>query len=149
MKNLELPKKYHDCVKSLVYNKERKQYELSLATGVIANTRFYECTSKKAVLEFLKQNMYYEPWLYKAKYAQRTVNEINRWRFNSGIEVQVYFNLHDNEFYSHVETCNTFHRYRQSYIIHVANYHFWQEYKMNKDELIVHTIEALYKYFYC
>lgn len=141
-----LPAKYIDCVKTLVYSKKRKKYELSLATGVIAESRYFETTSKKAVLDFLKHKMYYVPWLYKAKYARDTVNTINRYSFNSNIFVSVYFNLRTNEFITHVDT-NVIYRYEQNYIILVNRYCFVKDNKIDKDILISDTVQALYNNF--
>ena len=141
-----LPAKYIDCVKTLVYSKKRKQYELSLATGVIADSHYFESTSKKAVLDFLRHKMYYIPWLYKAKYARDTVNTINRYRFNSNIFVGVYFNLRTNEFITHVDT-GVINYYGQKYIIFVNRYNFVRDNKVDKDILINDTIQALYNYF--
>lgn len=141
-----LPEKYIDCVKTLVYSKKRKRYELSLATGVIADSCYFEATSKKAVLNFLRHKMYYIPWLYKVKYARDTVNTINRYRFNSNIFISVYFNLRTNEFITHVDT-NVIYRYEQNYIILVNRYCFVKDNKIDKDTLINDTIQALYNYF--
>lgn len=142
-----LPAKYIDCVKTLVYSKKRKQYELSLAIGVIADSRYFEATSKKAVLNFLRHKMYYKPWLYKAKYARDTVNTINRYRFNIYVSVQVSFNLKTNEFLTDINVCNNYCKYSQDYIIPINNYQFLGDNKIDKDMLINDTIQALYKHF--
>lgn len=147
MKKTDLPTKYIDCVKTLVYSKKRKQYELTLSSHCIASTRCFDCTSKKGVLDFLRHKMYYTPWLYRAKYARDTVNTINRYRFNSNITVQVFFNLKANEFLTDVNTCNNYCKYSQDYIIPVNSYHFLQDNKINKDMLINDTVQALYKHF--
>ena len=140
-----LPAKYIDCVKTLVYVDGKYQLSLNF-NNVIATSYYYESTSKKAVLDFLRHKMYYIPWLYKAKYARDTVNTINRYRFNSNIFISVYFNLRANEFITHVDT-NVIYRYEQNYIILVNRYCFVKDNKIDKDTLINDTIQALYNYF--
>ena len=140
-----LPAKYIDCVKTLVYVDGKYQLSLNF-NNVIATSYYYESTSKKAVLNFLRHKMYYIPWLYKAKYARDTVNTINRYRFNSNIFISVYFNLRANEFITHVDT-NVIYRYEQNYIILVNRYCFVKDNKIDKDTLINDTIQALYNYF--
>ena len=140
-----LPTKYIDCVKTLVCVDGKYQLSLNF-NNVIATSYYYESTSKKAVLNFLRHKMYYIPWLYKAKYARDTVNTINRYRFNSNIFISVYFNLRANEFITHVDT-NVIYRYEQNYIILVNRYCFVKDNKIDKDTLINDTIQALYNYF--
>lgn len=55
MKNLEVPKKYIDYIKSFVY--ANNMYQLSLNSNSNSNIRYYESTNKKAILEFLKNTI--------------------------------------------------------------------------------------------
>lgn len=141
-----LPAKYIDCVKTLVYVDGKYQLSLNF-NNVIAISYYYESTSKKGILQFLRDNVFYIPRLNKAKYANKAVNLVNKYRNELNMHVQVFYNLETNHFICYKNTCNSYVQYDKGNILLVNTYYFRRANKLTLEELKLDTLLAIKKYF--